>query len=499
MLHSSEVSKLRHKILITLTKMTLSGELKNNAKSILNTVILEEGPRYRCCVYKERAVLKDRLKVFLDQSEDIGLQKAADNALAGKCLQHNVVKVVPLACDQCPIDKFLVTNACRNCLAHNCMNNCPRDAIMIVQNRAYIDKTKCVECGLCKKSCQYSAIIEVSRPCESACALGAITAGSNRKAVINYDKCVQCGSCKVACPFGAIEETSNIVQLIQALKNGERIYAMLAPSHVSQFGVKVTSGQLVSALKKMGLYDIKEVAYGADIVSIEDGKEFIQKVPHETSFLTSSCCPAFVSMIEKMLPEIKNHVSSVVSPMIAMGKLLKAHDTKVKILFVGPCTAKKGEAKKYEGIIDYVVTFEELDCLFKGYGIDVATESESAFGNMASKTAHGFVLSGGVATAVGCYVKEMAPDKLFEACHVAGLESCKNVLTMIEKGALTANFVEGMACPAGCVGGPGTLANANVAGKFIDCATSTILYQSAKDNTNLEKIMQEYKDWHVKD
>ncbi len=293
----TEVVKIRRKVLTEIARMTFDGSLKDNISDILNTVVTEEGPRYRCCVHKERAVLKDRINMALSQPISSNIQEAAQRALNGEIADLPIVNVLPEACDRCPIDKFLVTDACRNCLAHQCIASCPKKAIMVVQNRAYIDKTKCVECGMCKKSCSYGAIIEISRPCERACDLKAITAGADRRAVIDYSKCVECGACKIACPFGAISDRSTIVQLIRDFKV-KRVYAILAPAFIGQFGLKVRPSQVIHALKQIGFYDVREVAFGADIVTVQEVKEFAGSVPASRKFMTTSCCPAFIVMIE---------------------------------------------------------------------------------------------------------------------------------------------------------------------------------------------------------
>lgn len=499
MLHISEVVKLKHNIRTELTRMLVSGEFAENPRDILNKIVREDTPRYRCCMYKERAVLEERLKTMMCQSTDLDLEEAAKRAFRGEVAEDHVVKVLPIACDQCPIDKFIVTNACRNCLAHSCMNNCPRNAIMIVQNHAYIDKSKCVECGLCKRSCQYSAIIEVNRPCESACALGAIKAGSDRKATIDYDKCVQCGSCKVACPFGAIEETTCLAQLITQLKSGGKVNVMLAPSYTGQFGVKIRPGQLVSGLKKMGFGEVYEAAYGADIVSVAEGDEYVANVPDKYSFMTTSCCPAFVSMIEKYMPEIRDNVSSSVSPMIAMAMYMKAQDSTAKVAFIGPCSAKKGEAKKYPDIVDYVLTFDELNAMFEGYGIVLENEAETDFAAVSSKLGSGFAAAGGVAKAVTQYLAASHPQHKgnLEVCSADGLANCRNVLKQIETGKLKANFIEGMACTGGCIGGPGAIADARVTSKLIERQSATRQYVSAADMNEVKQEVRKNSRLHT--
>ncbi|QJW49136.1 4Fe-4S binding protein [bacterium BFN5] len=459
-----------------------------------------------------------------------------------------IVQVMPIACDQCPIDKFLVTNACRNCLAHHCINSCPKKAIMVVQNRAYIDKAKCIECGLCKKSCPYGAIIEVNRPCEGACDLKAITAGSDRRALIDYDKCVQCGGCKTACPFGAIIDRSEIVQLIQALKSGKRVYAVMAPAFIGQFGAKVQPSQVISALKQVGFQDVYEASYGADIVTIEETTEFLQSVPDQRPFMTTSCCPAFVGMVEKHLPDLNhtvsstvspmiatgkvikknesvpdqrpfmttsccpafvgmvekhlpdlNHtVSSTVSPMIATGKVIKKNESESVTVFIGPCIAKKSEAAHYAGVIDFAITFEELACIMVGAGINITAVAEGDHKTTASLTANDFARAGGVVQAVIKHAEKVSSDTVIKSHRAEGLNNCKMALLQMKANKIDANFFEGMACSGGCVGGPGVLTNSKVTGKLVETYASGAEYKTASENKSVVDTLNKGGHWHTK-
>lgn len=494
----TELVKLRRKVLTEIARMTFTGELIENVSNILNTVVTEDGPRYRCCIHKERAVLQERIKLALSQPSDIQLEAAAWQAADGVVAEMPIVQVMPTACDQCPIDKFIVTNACRNCLAHHCINSCPKKAIMVVQNRAYIDKSRCVECGLCKKSCPYGAIIEVNRPCEGACDLKAITAGSDRRAQINYDKCVQCGGCKTACPFGAIADRSEIVQLIQALKSDRKVYAIVAPSFIGQFGAKVQAGQVVSALRQIGFHEVYEASYGADIVTIEETAEFLKSVPQERSFMTTSCCPAYVGMVEKHLPDMAGAVSSTVSPMIATGKVIKEDHPEAVTVFIGPCIAKKAETVRYAGVIDFTLTFEELACMMVGAGINIAAIEESNYRTTASTTGNDFARAGGVVQAVIKHAEKLNAAADIKVHRAEGLSNCKMALLQMKAGKIEANFFEGMSCAGGCVGGPGVLTNPKVTGKLVENYALAAEYKTASDNGEVAQILHKGGHWHVK-
>jgi [FeFe] hydrogenase (group B1/B3) len=494
----TEVTKIRRKVLSELAKFAFAGTLKENINGILYTVVTEDGPRYRCCVHKERAVLKDRINLALSQPMFTPMEVAAQNALEGKMADTPIISIMPEACDQCPIDKFLVTDACRNCMAHHCIASCPRKAIMVVQNRAYIDKTKCVECGLCKRSCHYGAIIEISRPCERACSLGAIKAGSDRRASIDYQKCVQCGSCEVNCPFGAISDQSAIVQVIQQIRSDKKVYAMLAPAFIGQFGLKVNPSQVINALKQIGFYDIQEVSLGADIVTMEETKEFMESVPKEREFMTTSCCPAFVNMVEQHLPELKDHVSSTVSPMVALANVIKRTDPNAVVVFIGPCIAKKIEGRDNKDVIDFVLTFEEVAAMMVGKGINIAEIDSSDFKTTASRDGNTFARAGGVVQAVFEAAASIAPDTLIKAHRCEGLDNCKNALTQIKNGKIDANFFEGMACIGGCVGGPGTLTDMRVTTKLVENFAATSGNDTAPENKNALEELESGGHWHKK-
>jgi len=499
MAHISEVVKIRRKVLSEIARLTFLNELdKHNIGDVLEKVVHDAGPRYRCCVHKERAVVKDRVKFAMAQSLEVGVTEAANNALNGNIADMPIINIMPEACDQCPIDTFFVTNACRNCIAHHCIASCPKRAISVVQNQAYIDKTACVECGLCKKSCMYGAIVEITRPCERACDIGAIKADKERRAVIDYDKCVQCGGCKMACPFGAITEQSFTVQLIQQINAGKRVYAILAPAFIGQFGIKVKPSQIIGGLKKMGFYDVQEVSFGADIVTLEEAKEFAERVPNELSFMTTSCCPAFVDMVNKHLPELKEHVSTTVSPMVASAKVIKAADPDAVVVFIGPCLAKKVEAKQYPDCIDFVFSFEEVESLFVGSNININEIEATEFATAASRDGNAFARAGGVVQAVIDGLEKINPDLVVKPHRAEGLKNCKTALLQMKAGKIDANFFEGMACAGGCIGGPGILIDMRVSQKMVEnfAASSTMI--AAPDNQ--QAIAENKKDlhWHTK-
>lgn len=452
------VAQLRRMVLEHLSRYTWEGQLKERVYDILQEV-REDTPRYRCCVYKERAVLKNRIDMALGQTCDQNIVDASQRTLTEpERLDLPVIDVLPVACDQCPIETYFVTDACRHCIAHKCMDNCPKKAISLYQNRAFIDRTKCVECGRCKAVCPYGAILEIHRPCVRACALGAVSIAEDKKAVIDHEKCVECGACRNACPFGAIDERSSIVRVIMELKAGKKVIAMVAPSVVGQYGMKIETGQVYSALKKAGFSDIVEVAVGADITSVKEAEEYIEKVPAEQPFMTSSCCPAFVKLVKKHLPAAADKVSETDSPMVSCGKWVKKLHPDAVTVFIGPCIAKKAEGREHHDVIDYVMTFEEAMCMLEGKDIKFENESAAEYDRDGSKLGLGFPLYAGVTAAVKGTVEAMGGSVRLDH-YAAGLDNCKRDLTAAQKGTLDCSYFEGMACPNGCIDGPGAVAD----------------------------------------
>lgn len=469
----TQVVKFRRTVLRRIAEYTWNDCLAEHVYDILKETVSEETPRVRCCVHKERAVLKNRIQMAMWQPLGRNIINAANAALAGEFDKSlPVMDVLPDACDACPIDKYYVTDVCRHCISHKCMNNCPKNAISIINNRAFINRQLCIECGRCAKSCPYGAILEINRPCIRSCALEAMSAGEDKRTVIDYEKCVSCGNCRSACPFGALDERSMIVPLLLALKAGKPVVALLAPSFVGQFGVKVSPAQLMTGLKKLGFLDTVEVAVGADITTIHEAEEFAEKVPEKISFMTSSCCPAFVELVKKHFPEYEKNISKTTSPMVSCGIYVKdkyqnavktSHSNngsgegdQVLTCFIGPCIAKKAETIRHPESIDFAITYEELQCIFEGVHIDLTEPADEEFATRSTTGGIGFPLFRGVQASVkGVLEAENMPPVPMD--YADGLENCQDKLQLVNDGKLDIRYFEGMACSNGCVDGPGSL------------------------------------------
>lgn len=485
----SGTSNYRRLVLRQIAQYTWNNCLPDNIYDILYKFINEDTPRVRCCVHKERAVLKNRIQMALWQPIGLNIINAATAALSGHIDKSlPLIDVLPAACDSCPIEKYYITEVCRHCIQHNCINKCPKNAISVQGNRAVIDRDYCIECGLCVKACPFSAIIEVVRPCIKACPANAISVAPNKLAVIDHDKCVSCGNCRNTCPFGALEARSFIVPVLLALKNKQPVTALLAPSVIGQFGINVTNGQLAAGLKKLGFQDIVDVSDSADMVTLHEAEEFTAKVHDRQPFMTSSCCPAFVDFIKKHRPNTADKISETVSPMVAAGRWIKQQSPSTLTCFIGPCIAKKNEALDNSDSIDYVLTFEELLCIFDGIGIDLSQLNEEPYNTTASAKGLSFPLKCGVQKAIAA-TTDTTGRKLEYAC---GLTECADKLDQLEAGTLKADYLEGMACQDGCINGPGTLVHSGITHVLLEKRAKTLTAKTSVDNqaaTEAAKIL----------
>lgn len=438
----TKVQYLKYKVLREVARQAWQDTLLENVLDIPKIIVPGKQPTMRCCVYKERAILAERVKL----------------AMGGSADNPNVIEVIDIACDECPVGGYEVTNACRGCLAHRCEDVCRRGAISFDENHvAHIDKTKCVECGQCAKVCPYTAIVSRKRPCQNACKVKAISMNEEKAATIDNNKCISCGACVYQCPFGAIMDKSYMLNVIDLLRKSEqgrsyKLYAIVAPSISSQFNY-ARLGQVISGLKALGFHTVVEAALGADMVAEAESRELAEK-----GFLTSSCCPAFVTYIRQSFPQLLPMVSHNLSPMAAIARFIKETTPDAKTIFIGPCTAKKAEAQldTVKPYIDAVLTFEELQALFDSKDLDITTLPEDVLDN-ASYFGRIFARSGGLSDAVAEGLKEQNIDFDLKPCVCDGIEACRMALLKKSKNVLDANFIEGMACLGGCIGGAGCL------------------------------------------
>lgn len=437
----TEVQYLKYKVLKEVAKNAFNDTLLESYNDIPKNIVPGPKPTSRCCVYKERAIVSERVKL----------------AIGGNKNNPNVIEVIDIACDECPVAGYMVTDVCRGCIAHRCESACKRDAIYFDNNlHAHIDKDKCVECGQCANVCPYNAILNFKRPCELSCKVKAIKMNENKTAEIDNEKCISCGACVYQCPFGAIMDKSYITDVISMFKENKKVYAVVAPSISSQF-TYAKIGQVVTGLKQLGFYSVIEAALGADMVAFTEAEELAEK-----GFLTSSCCPSFVQYIKKQFPKLIPNISHNLSPMATISKYLKEIDKDAYIVFIGPCTSKKMEIKdeRVKPYVDSVLTFEELQALFDSKEIELETLENTPLDN-ASYFGRIFARSGGLADAVAQALKEQESNFDLKPISCDGIDECKMALLRANKGVLPNNFIEGMACVGGCIGGPCALTHGN--------------------------------------
>ena len=464
------INDIRRQVFTEVARMAFEGG--NYAKTIRELpykIIPGEVAKYRQNILVERAVVSERIRLAIGlplrnvseyEPTDAYLE---DSLVAEKYYDPPLINIISFACNACPTKRVQVTNMCQGCLAHPCKEVCPKDAISIVQGKSFIDQEKCIKCGKCADECPYGAILKFERPCAEACGMDAIGSDELGRAKIDYDKCVSCGMCLVNCPFGAISDKSQIFQLIQAIKRGDKVVAAVAPAFVSQFGEKVTSSQMREAMRQVGFHKVIEVAVGADMCTAEEAEDFLKKVPEQQPFMATSCCPSWSVMAKKLFPQFKDYISMAMTPMVLTARLYKKDHPDVRIVFIGPCTAKKLEASRrtIRSDVDFVLTFEEMQGIFDAKGIvpsEMPYDPDDEF-STGTSLGRGFAVTGGVADAVKKAIAEIDPEREVLVEHADGLRECRKMLMMAKAGKYNGYLLEGMGCPGGCIGGAGTIAD----------------------------------------
>ncbi len=455
----NNANQMRTRILVKIVEKFLQGRFADADRIPLELRPKGE-PFSRCCIYKDRAILKYRCMASMgfapeDETDELtSLKEYGEKALERKEHAPNKLAVITDACSACVKSRYMVTDACRGCFAQPCQVNCPKQAITIVNGRSHIDETKCIACGRCQEVCPYHAVIRVPIPCEEACPVGAISKDEFGKEHIDVEKCILCGKCLQSCPFGAVVEMSQIVDVIKHIHEGDKkVIAMLAPAVIGQF--PGTVNQLIGALKKVGFADVVEVAAGADITTRNEAAEFIEKMESGEKLMTTSCCPAYCKAAEVHIPEIKPFVSHTKAPMYYTAEMLKKEQPDCVAVFVGPCLAKRIEAEK-DPNVDYVLTFEEIGAMLVAGGINVMDCEPEEFAKISSAQSRRFPVSGGVAGAVASLVEGKADYKptAINGLNKANIKLLKQYAT---KGC-DFNMIEVMCCEGGCVAGPGCVA-----------------------------------------
>lgn len=463
---------LKKEILVRIIKAFLSENFEEKTRLIPYDMRPKgmEVP-YRCCVYKERAIIKDRAIAGLgwaieEDDETVSLATYAKKALEREEIDEKILTVLQAACKGCSTNRIYVTDLCQGCVARPCLSSCKFGAISIVNGKSVIDDSKCKKCKMCVNACPYNAIVKISVPCEDSCPVGAIKKDETGYASIDFDKCISCGKCISACPFGAVHERSQIVDILKAIKSDKKVIALIAPSIAGQF--PGTIYQLKTAILKAGFDDVYEVAQGADITANNEAKEFVERMKENQNFMTTSCCAGYNQLIKKHLAEIKPYVSETKTPMYYTAEIAKSQYPNAKLVFVSPCVAKRAEGFENENV-DFVMNYEELGALFIAKKIQITELEETKYVVESSKQGRNFGFTGGVAQSVKDSLKD---GDIVKPCVINGLN--KDSIRQLKKYATAGqceegcNLIEVMCCEGGCIGGNATLNNKKTAKKLID-------------------------------
>ena len=471
----SLITDIRKKVFTEVARMAYSGGDYTQAEDLPFKIVPGDQPLHRESIFLERAIAGERVRLAMGlsirpiQTRSLMTEGMDHAAIAEQYYEPPLVNIIPYACHACPTNRYQETEHCQNCLAASCQKVCPKGAISFVNGKSFIDQEKCIKCGKCASACPYHSIIHLERPCQAACGMDAIVSDEHGKAVINQDKCVACGQCLVSCPFGAIVDKGQIFQVIQSILKGDKVIAIVAPAFVGQFGKNATPGKVVAAMKKLGFARVVEVAVGADMCTIEEAKDFLEKVPAEQDYMATSCCPAWHSMIYRLFPSEKDKISMTLTPMVFTARLMKKEYPGCKVVFVGPCAAKKLEAirETIRSDVDFVLTFEELQGMFEAKEVDFATIEEVDVLNEGTAAGRGFAVSGGVAKAVTDLIHQEQPELEIKTARAEGLRECRKLMMMAKAGKYKGYLLEGMACPGGCVAGAGTLLPVETAARVV--------------------------------
>lgn len=497
----TRIQEIRHRIFREVARMAYHTEwpVEKRIEELPYKIIPGEVGNFRNDVFLERAIVGERLRLAMGLPYRSAAEHApiSDNIEAADKAETYytppLINVIKFACNACAEKKVMVTDGCQGCLAHPCVEVCPKDAITLdrTNGRSWIDEDKCIKCGKCAAVCSYHAIIVQERPCAAACGMDAIHSDENGKADIDEDKCVSCGMCLVNCPFGAIADKSQIFQVIRAIQAGERVYAAVAPAFVGQFGPKVTPGKLRAAMMELGFADVFEVAIGADLCATQEAIDFMKEVPEKLPFMATSCCPAWSMMAKKLFPEYKQCISMALTPMTLTARLIKCEHKNAKVVFIGPCAAKKLEAMRSDirSDVDFVLTFEEMAGIFDAKHMDIENIAEDQDGvNDASTDGRNFAVAGGVAKSVVNVIHERYPDREIKVVNAEGLSECRKLLTMAAKGKYPGYLLEGMACPGGCVAGAGTMQPIKKSQASVNLYASKAKHKTSNETEHVKEL-----------
>lgn len=448
-------------VLEEICRMFFNGTLAKDINRLpFNIIPKGQDAAFRCCVYKERAILKLRALAALgysvnevDEALPLSEYVSQDNPQFDHT-SSKLLTVLESACSACVKSRFMVSEICQGCLSRKCEMSCSFNAVTVTDHKAHIDQDKCKSCGKCKDACPYGAILKITVPCEEACPVNAIKKDGKGLAKIDHMLCISCGQCLKSCPFGAIMERRQILDVLKLTQGKRPLVAMIAPSIAGQFGVDMT--KIVTALKQIGFTHVYEVAIGADVTAQNEAAEFKERVIEGAQqFMTTSCCHAYVRLAKKHIPEMQKFISHTATPMHYTAQIVKKELPDALTVFVGPCLSKRKEAQE-DKFVDYVLTYEELYAMINGKDLILENLESTPFDRKATVEALTFGIRGGVTETVK---KAAGKDAgLIKEELIAGIDK-KTIfkLKAYAKGHCPVNLVEVMCCPGGCVGGCATI------------------------------------------
>ena len=486
---------IKKEVMARLIKAYLSDDFPENTRLIPYDIrpTGAEVP-YRCCIYKERAILKTRIIADLgfpleDDDERVNLTTYAKAAEEREQISSKHLTVLRSACKGCTSNEIYVTDICQGCVARPCEKACKFEAISVKEGRAKIDREKCKKCQMCINTCPYHAIVKLTVPCEEGCPVGAIKKDELGLASIDFDKCISCGKCIANCPFGAVHEKSQMIDILKKMKQGKKVVALLAPAVAGQFDGNLY--QLKTAVIKSGFSDVFEVAKGADKTARNEAKEFVERMGENNAlwdaihpitspteqkvdkFMTTSCCAGYIQLVNKHLKNIKPFVSDTHTPLYYTAEYVKSIMPDAITVFIGPCVAKRVEGFENKNV-DFVMSFDELGALFMAKDIEVSKCGETKYNIESSKQARNFGVTGGVAEAVK---KALQDETSVKPLIISGLnkDSIKRLKKIAETGECegNCNLIEVMCCEGGCIAGNATINSIKNANKKIQEVIAT--------------------------
>lgn len=336
---------------------------------------------------------------------------------------------------------------------------------------------------------------EEKQACIDSCDFDAMKIDENGKIIISEKDCVGCAECIRRCKIGALTDRKEIVPIFDLLNTSKApVYAMIAPAYISQFSTEVSPGKLRSAFKALGFAGMIEVALFADILTLKEALEFDESIKKDEDYmLTSCCCPMWIGMISKVYNQLIPHLPPSVSPMVACGRSIKKLHPDAKTVFIGPCIAKKAESKQddIKDAVDFVMTFHEMKDIFEAAEIDPKSFDKDLRAH-SSTAGRVYARTAGVSEAVQSTLNRLRPNREIplKSRQGDGVKECKQLLNDIKNGDISANFIEGMGCVGGCVGGPKILIDKEDAKYYVNEYGKQAEYTTPVDNPYVIELLK---------